>query len=186
MWNSCLKSTKLLSKILSKILLLLIPHRYSQDFKAMNSLVKLLCEKISTFTNLKMGSLRNELHARGIDLFEKTEAEIKKGTLSILRCIQRPPALLCTDAQISSMSYYEIPSCKPLHDSTNLIKNLKKKLPVNIENKQTQVEFEKCSSVTVEGMNIHFLYPTIILYLWLQFSMFRSSLLMCFVFSSRS
>ena len=43
----------------------------------MNSLVKLLCEKISTFTNLKMGSLRN-FHARGIDPFEKTEAEIKK------------------------------------------------------------------------------------------------------------
>lgn len=85
MWNSCLKSNKILSKILSKILLLLIPLRHSQDFKAMNSLVKLLCEKISTFTNLKMGSLRNELHARGIDPFEKLEAEIKKGTLSILR-----------------------------------------------------------------------------------------------------
>ena len=88
----------------------------------------------------------NELHARGIDPFEKTEAEIKKGTLSILRC---------TDAQISYMSYYEIPSCKPIHDSTNLIQ----KLPVNIENKQTQVEFEKCSSVTVEGMNIHVFVP---------------------------
>ena len=83
-------------------------------------------KNISPFTNLKKDSLRNELHARGIDTFEKTKAEMQEELSSILHGIQRPPALLCTDAQIPSMSYYEIPPCEPLHDFTNLVLNLKK------------------------------------------------------------
>ena len=110
-------------------------------------------KNISPFTNLKKDSLRNELHARGIDTFEKTKAEMQEELSSILHGIQRPPALLCTDAQIPSMSYYEIPPCEPLHDLTNLVQNLITELPVHIENKQTQAEFEKFSSVTVGDKN---------------------------------
>ena len=110
-------------------------------------------KNILPFTNLKKESLKNELHARGIDTFEKTTAEMQEELSFILHGIQRPPAFLCTDAQIPSMSCYEIPPCEQLYNLTNLIQNLITELPLHIENKQMQAEFEKYSSVTVGDKN---------------------------------
>ena len=95
-----------------------------------------------------MGSLSNELHARGIDTFEKTKAEMQEKISSIVHGIQKPPALLCTDPQIHSMSYYEIPPCEPLHDFTNLVQNLKKDFQCTLKTSRSK-RIEKFSSIKV-------------------------------------
>lgn len=59
---------------------------------------------ISPPTNLKQDDLREELEARGIDTWEKTKTEMQEELTSVLHGIQRPPALLCTDAHTPSLT----------------------------------------------------------------------------------
>lgn len=48
---------------------------------------------------------------------------------------------------------YEVPACEPLHDISNVVQNLITELPLHIENKKAQQEFEKFSEVTIGDKN---------------------------------
>lgn len=107
----------------------------------------------SPFSNLKKEDLEKELRARGHDIVNKNKGELQEELTSILRGIQRPPALMTADGISDLLQQYEIPPCEPLHDITNVVQNLITELPCHIEDLSTQKEFEKFAVSTIGDKN---------------------------------
>ncbi|VDI64842.1 Hypothetical predicted protein [Mytilus galloprovincialis] len=82
---------------------------------------------------------------------------LKDELTELMHGVTRPPALLMKNPRISTknlnLDSYEILHNEPLHDISNVVKNIIEELPTHIENKNVQNEFEKFAAKTVGEKN---------------------------------
>ncbi len=83
---------------------------------------------LKAFAGLKVGELREELHARGIWDTDKPKKELEGVLTQTLRGAQRVPSLLITNPKQSledlNLSRYTVLDCEPLHDLKGHLQHL--------------------------------------------------------------
>ena len=109
---------------------------------------------INPFNNLKKDEIECELDKRGIDIYNlKSKQDLQTKLDEVLHGICRPPALLLNQPQKTTeehnINYYEVMSCEPLHDLTNVIQNLIVELPNHVTDKSTKTELERFYTTTI-------------------------------------
>ena len=108
------------------------------------------------FQGLKRNEIIAELESRGIWSDDERKSIVQDKLLETLHGIARPPALCCLDP-VKTMAElkiddYEVLSCEPLHDLTNVIKNLIEELPHHVGECNKQ-EFLSFSETTIGNKN---------------------------------
>lgn len=93
---------------------------------------------INVFQNLKKETLIQELNRRNIEFDDETKCGLQTILNETLHGIVRPPALLCVTQTNTNLDQYEISSCEPLHDITNVVQNLLTELPHHIESEDVK------------------------------------------------
>ncbi|CAG2222039.1 unnamed protein product [Mytilus edulis] len=109
------------------------------------------------FGNLKNAELIEELECRNVNTDNMDRNTLKDELTELMHGVTRPPALLMKNPRISTknlnLESYEILHNEPLHDISNVVKNIIEELPTHIENKNVQNEFEKFAAKTVGEKN---------------------------------
>ena len=109
------------------------------------------------FANLKKAELIEELECRNVNTDNMDRNTLKDELTELMHGVTRPPALLMKNPRISTknlnLDSYEILHNEPLHDISNVVKNIIEELPTHIENKNVQNEFEKFAAKTVGEKN---------------------------------
>lgn len=108
------------------------------------------------FQKLRKEEIAVELEYHNIWTDKETKSELSNILTQKLHGICRPPALMCKDplksAKDININNYEVLSCEPLHDITNIVQNIITELPFHVP-KEIQKEFEIFSSTTIGDKN---------------------------------
>jgi len=113
---------------------------------------------INPFKNLKKNEILQELDARQIYVDESTsKMKLEEIFHEELHGIARLPALmadtLTKSADELNIGTYEVMSCEPLHDITNIVQNILTELPHHIEDQNVKKEYESFSANTLGDKN---------------------------------
>lgn len=108
------------------------------------------------FQRLRKEEIATELENHNIWTDKETKSELSNLLTQKLHGICRPPALMCKDplksAKDINVNNYEVLSCEPLHDITNIVQNIIMELPFQVP-KEIQKEFETFSITTIGDKN---------------------------------
>lgn len=108
------------------------------------------------FQKLRQEEIAVELENHNIWTDKETKSELSNLLTQKLHGICRPPALMCKDplksAKDININNYEVLSCEPLHDITNIVQNITTELPFHVP-KKIQKEFEIFLSTTIADKN---------------------------------
>ncbi|VDI60336.1 Hypothetical predicted protein [Mytilus galloprovincialis] len=122
-----------------------------------NSLRKLKEGCLNPFQNLKKDEIMTELDSRKIDFDCSLKPDLQAILTTTLHGICRPPALITNSPHLTSkdlnIGKYEILSCEPLHDLTNVIQNVTTELPFHISDSSVQKLFSNFSNSTIGDKN---------------------------------